>query len=486
MPPDLTTWMWGLNLKGKFEIGEIGTLDTVSAYQKFRTQSNLNVDSSALNLANVDPLVTRGNYFVQELNFTSEKFGGFYFTAGVFYLHRKEEFWPSNFTGFGFVPNANPLDNILEQINGIPDFVQNTYARSKKDSYAAYLELNYDITDKFTITLAGRYSYEKVRVSSNSFLASLLNDPTQISDPRGSHSFKKFTPRAVLRYRFNDDHTAYASYSKGFKSGFVDFSSVGRCPGGPQDASCIPDPVRPETVDSFEIGYKGRIGGVLNVSLAAFHYKYRQIQVFIYRAPTGFYQNAAAGRVNGFDFDFSWEATPELTITLGGSYVDSKYTRFPGAEVYFQKPATAAGVNPVHLAINPAAAACQTPFPCGNYSVPVDVSGGQFQNAPEFTATAAIDWHHDFEAGRLGINVNGTYNSGFPFDVGNHIRQRKYALIGGEISFAPAGIEGLRLIIWGKNLTDKTYLAGSLPTTFGDSVQWAPPRTIGGRVEFRF
>ena len=468
-PPDLTTWMWGASLKGKFEIGEAGTLSSVSAYQKFRTQSNLNVDSSALNFANVDPLVTRGDFYVQELNFASEKFGRFYFTTGAFYLHRKEEFWPSNFTGFGFVNGA------ASQLSGVPDFVQNSYARSKKDSYAAYLELNYDVSDQLTLTLAGRYSYERVRVSQNSLLSSFTNNPTQVEDPRGPQSFKKFTPRAVLRYKINDDHTVYASYSKGFKSGFVDGSQVGRasCPGGPQDVSCFDPIVKPETVDSFEVGYKGRIGGMLDVSLAAFHYQYKQIQVFIYRAPTGFYQNAAAGRLNGFDFDLSLKASPELTIAVGGSYVDSKYTSFPGAQVYFQTPAAGC-------------AAGGLPFPCGNFDRPTNVSGNQLQNAPKFTATASIDYHHDFSAGRIGLNLGMTYNSGFPFDVGNHIRQPEYVLLNGEISFAPSGLQGMRLVVWGKNLTNRDYIAGSLPTTFADSVSWAPPRTYGVRAEYRF
>jgi len=463
-PPDLTTWMWGVNLQGQIGIGELGTLNTVTAFQKFRTQSNLNVDSSALNFANVDPLVTQGDFIIQELNFTSENFGGFYFSTGGFFMNRKEAFWPSNFSGFF---------DLASQLSGVPSFVQNTYTQSKKDSFAGYLELNYDFTEQLTITLAGRYSYETVNVSSTSLLSSFTNDSTQIQDPRGSHNFKKFTPRAVLRYKVNSDHTLYASYSKGFKSGFVDSSAVGRCPGGPQDASCIPDPVQPETVDSFEVGYKGKIAGVLNVSLAAFSYKYKQIQVFIYRAPTGFYQNAAAGSLKGLDFDLAWEATPELTFTLGGSYVDSKYTSFPGAEVYFQ--IAAAGC-----------AAGGLPFPCGNFSAPTDVSGNQLQNAPKLTVTASIDYNHEFDAGRIGINVGGNYNSGFPFDVGNHIRQQKYVLLRGEISFAPSGVEGLRLVIWGKNLTNRNYIAGSLPTTFGDSVQWSPPRTFGGRVEFTF
>ena len=474
-PPDLTTWMWGGNLQGKFGIGEAGTLTTVSAYQRFRTQSNLNVNSTALNFADVNPLITRGDYYIQELNFASEKFGGFYFTAGAFYLHRKEEFWPSNFTGYGFLPVEFGGDPVKSQVTGVPDFVQNTYARSSKNSYAAYLELNYDLSEQFTITLAGRYSYEKVRVSQNGFLPSLTNDSTQIADPRGPQSFKKFTPRAVLRYKVNDDHTLYASYSKGFKSGFVDASQIGRvaCPGGPTDASCFDPIVQPETVNSFEIGYKGRIGGVFNFNLAAFHYDYKQIQVFIYRAPTGFYQNAGAGRINGFDFDLSWNATPELTISGGGSYVDSKYTSFPGAEVYFQTPAAGC-------------AAGGLPFPCGNFSLSTNVAGNQFQNAPKFTANASVDYHHDFSAGRFGINAGLTYNSGFPFDVGGHINQKEYVLLGGEISFAPSGLDGLRLIVWGKNLTNRNYIAGSLPTTFGNSVAWAPPRQYGVRAEFKF
>ena len=79
-----------------------------------------------------------------------------------------------------------------------------------------------------------------------------------------------------------------------------------------------------------------------------------------------------------------------------------------------------------------------------------------------------------------------TYNSGFPFDVGNHIRQKEYVLLNGEISFAPSGLQGMRLVVWGKNLTNRDYIAGSLPTTFADSVSWAPPRTYGVRAEYRF
>jgi iron complex outermembrane receptor protein len=86
----------------------------------------------------------------------------------------------------------------------------------------------------------------------------------------------------------------------------------------------------------------------------------------------------------------------------------------------------------------------------------------------------------------VGINLNGNYNSGFPFDVGGSIRQKKYALINAELSFEPQGIEGLRLSLWGKNLTKHDYIQGTLPTFAADLVSWAPPRTYGVSAEFKF
>ena len=472
-PPDLTTWMWGVNSQGKFELGEVGTLDTVSAYQKFRTQSNLNVDSSALDFRQRRSAGHPRRLLHPGTQLLLAKIRGILFHRGGFLPPPQRAVLALELHRF----RLRPRHDANEQINGIPDFIQNDLSPQLEEQLRGLS--GPELRSFRAVDRHPRRAVQLREIRSLQNGSSVRPWPptirTQIADPRGPQSFKKFTPRAVLRYKVNDDHTLYASYSKGFKSGFLNSSQVGGFVPGrrPADTSCFDPIVQPETVDSFEIGYKGRIGGVFNFNLAAFHYDYKQIQVFIYRAPTGFYQNAGAGRINGFDFDLSWNATPELTISGGGSYVDSKYTRFPGAEVYFQTPAAGC-------------AAGGLPFPCGNFSQSTDVAGNQFQNAPKFTANASIDYRHDFSAGRIGLNAGLTYNSGFPFDVGGHIRQKKYVLLSGEISFAPSGIEGLRLVAWGKNLTNRNYIAGSLPTSFADSVSWAPPRQYGVRAEFRF
>ena len=466
--PDLLARSWGVSLLGKIGIGDFGTLNTVTAFTHAKVTDFVDVDASPINLAEVRPLVTEGQAFIQELNFASAKLGAFSFAAGVFYMNRKEQFIPSQFGGYE-LQLAAPANF---DHTGTYQFQLFDYEKTVKNSYAAYLELNYDITPQLTITAAGRYSYETVLAYHTQLYAPSAPPPLLV-DPRGKFTFKKFTPRAVIRWKPDDNNTLYASYSQGFKSGFVDGSNIGLCPGGPSDGSCLNPTVKPETVDAFEIGYKGRIGSQLTVGLAAFHYKYKDIQVFIYNPPLGKYQNAAEGRLQGFEFDLGWAPSSDLHIDLGGSYVDSKYTKFPGAQVYQQTPA--AGCAAQFLS-----------FPCGNFSASIDATGNQLQNAPKFTATAAIDYGFDTSAGRFGVNLNGSYNSGFPFDSGGHIRQHKYALVNAEVSFSPKALPGLRIVGWGKNLSDHDYLQGTLPTFYADLVSWAPPRTYGIRLEYRF
>jgi iron complex outermembrane receptor protein len=467
--PDLLSETYGTSLLGKIDIGDFGTLSSVTAFQHAKVTDLVDVDAAPINLAEVRPLVILGQAFIQELNFASKKMGRFSFSAGAFYMNRKEQFQPNQFGGYELAtaPAAN-FDR-----TGTYQFQLVDYYKTVKNSYAAYLELNYDITDQLTITAAGRYSYETVLAFHSGGFGFPLTPPSPQADPRGTFTFKKFTPRAVLRYKPDANNTFYASYSQGFKSGFVDGGNIGSCPKGPSDSSCILPPVKPETVDAFEIGYKGRISNQLSFNLSAFHYKYKDIQVFIYRPPTGIYQNAAEGTLNGVDFDFDWQPTHDLRLSLGGSYVDSKYSSFPAAQVYVQTPA--AGCSAQFL-----------PFPCGNFSSSINASGNQLQNAPRFTGTASIDYGFDTSAGRFGVNVNGNYNSGFPFDAGGHIRQKEYMLVNAELSYSPKGMEGLRVVAWGKNLSNHDYLQGSLPTFYADLVSWAPPRTYGVRLEYRF
>jgi len=458
--PDTRIEAYGVSLLGKIRLGDAGTINTVTAYQNVSVLDITDVDQSPVNVGEVD-LPIGMHAFIQELNFLSEKFGGLTVSAGLFFMSRQETYDGQTFSAY-------ITDALAFPARPVPDFVSGSYSENKKDSYASYGDLSYDLSDKLTLTAAGRYSYETQRAFNSAY-----PDPSRYPDPRGAFHFSKFTPRVVLRWKPDDNNTLYASYSRGFKSGLVDNTPIGTCRGGPADTSCLAPPVKPETIDAFEVGYKAYLLDKLSLSLAAFHYKYDDIQVYIYIPPAGVPQNAAAGTVNGAELEGAFRATPDLTFNLGVSYLDTRYTDFPAAAVYVATSATGC-------------AAQFLPFPCGNTQQSQSATGNRLIYAPDWTADASVDYSHQIRAGRLGLNVSGNYDGGFFYDANNRVKQQPYVLLNAELSFAPVSAPGLRLVLWGRNLTDHNYLQSELESPLADAVSWSPPRTYGGRIEYSF
>jgi iron complex outermembrane receptor protein len=456
--PDTIARAYGGSAHGKVEFDNAGTLSEVTSLNNVQSSYQSDVDSSPVNIASFFFAVPEHD-FVQEINFASKKFSGFSFNAGVFYMSKTESYAPL-ITDVGGTPyTVYPAD----PLSAPGSYQYGSVTRYEKHSYAGYLELNYDVTPKLSIQAAGRYADETALVYSSTIYSSAVPLPSPQVDPRGSFSFKRFTPKAVLRYKPDDNNTFYASYSQGFKSGYVDTTNINVCNlVAGNTPACIDPPVKPETVYALEVGYKGKIGDTLDLNLAAFHYLYKDIQVFTYDPPAvGIYQNAAAGKINGFEFDGAWRATHELTLKLAGTYLDAKYTNFPFAEAY-------------------------VPTGFGNTAEQMNVSGNPLMRTAKWTFNGSLDYRKTIAAGEFELFTNATYNSGYSFDVNNRVRQGAYTLIDGEISFAPSGLPGSRFVIWGKNLSNRAILQSVLESQLGDAGSYAPPRAFGVRAEYKF
>jgi iron complex outermembrane recepter protein len=451
---------YGVSLSGEFEVGGLGVINTVTSYRKTNVLNIVDLDMTPVNTLDVY-IDIAGRDFIQEVNFASTDLGRLSILAGLFFMDKRESYRPQ--VTRIFTQNAGMLFNTVFPAL-TPAFTLGAFSRSEKQSYAAYLEGSYDVTDELTITAAGRYSYEKQKVFNIGLpLSYRLGDPPlePLPDVRGSFSFKKFTPRAVIRYKPSHDHTIYASYSKGFKSGYVNPGNVNVCTPSPQ---CLDRPVAPEVVDAFEIGYKGRIARRFEVSLAAFYYLYKDIQVFVYNPgppPLSSYQNAAKGEIKGVEINGTLRATPELTINAGASYIDAKYKEFPSATVYI-------------------------PTGFGNRQTAADVSGKRLMRAPEWTLNGSINYVRALNAGEIGVYVGGSYTSTIFFDPNNRARQPGYALLDAHVSFAPAAVTGARVVVWGRNLTNKPYLQSVLESQIADQASFGDPRTYGVRLEYSF
>lgn len=474
---DTVTRSRGVSLIGKIGVEELGTLNTVAAYNVVNTDNHSDIDGTAVNLGDFT-MNLRGHNYIGEANFVSNKFAGFTLTTGVFFLEKHEGYSPYLFNSrFSFAPGTPP--SVYPELPAPSPYRGGEgayFGDSHKTSYAVYGELNYDITDQLTVTLAGRYSRETQRASNTPIIGAYVPGtprPNLLPDPRGGFHFSKFTPRAVLRYKANDDHVFYLSYSQGFKSGYVNVANI-RCGDATNDFSCIDAPVKPEVVEAFEGGYKGRLFHGLDVNISVFHYNYKDIQVFVYNPILGSrFENAATGKITGADIDIHYRPTPSLTLNGGLSYLHTRYGSFPAATVYIPNPC-------------PASTGLPAGSLCGNSQTAQDVSGNRLLRTPTWTANLSANWVHDTAAGEIGFYAGGSYNSGMYFDPGNRIRQDGYILLDGELSLKPAALPAMRVSVWGKNLTNKTYLQSALQSQLADSVSYAEPRTYGVKFEYQF
>ncbi|MFN3590655.1 MAG: TonB-dependent receptor [Thermaurantiacus sp.] len=85
-------------------------------------------------------------------------------------------------------------------------------------------------------------------------------------------SFQEFTGRAVIDWQITPDNLLYFSYSRGYKSGGINPPL--------QPIFAVPETFDPEFIDAFEIGSKNRfLDGALQLNLTAFYYKYQGLQL---------------------------------------------------------------------------------------------------------------------------------------------------------------------------------------------------------------
>lgn len=425
----------GVVINGEFHAGP-GTLTSITGYSYNTTRYLADADYSPVNFAEASTDHLSASYFSHEMNYLTEKMGSLTFLVGGFFLTGEEVFKYSTFTLQ--VPTLPPADH------GPYTLALDDYGRIEKRIFAFYGDVTLNVTDKLTVTAGGRYTIERQR----GYTAPSRTAPT-IEYWQDPVTFKKFTPRITARYEVLPDANIYASWGKGFKSGIINTKNFAQ------------DPVNPEVIEAFEAGFKGRIASILSVDIATFHYNYKDLQVVAYSPPDYIQQNAASARIKGVEANASLDVTANLKIGGGFAVLDAKYKNFPAAAVF-------------------------VPTGFGNTQVTMDLSGGQMQRAPKFTGNVSVDYSVGTPIGRVGAFGMLYHNSGSSFDVSNRLRQQGYTTVDAQLSLEPAGIDGLRLTLWGKNLGNKAYFASFLNSQFADGVSYAEPRTYGLRAEYKF
>jgi len=424
----------GVSMTATWTIDPEWTLKSVSAFRQGNTKTNIDFDGLPKDYLGV-PGIYSDNQKSEEVQaqYTGGRLRG---VAGIFYMASYA---------------AGDFDEQLANL-GLTDYLQ---GHVKTNSWAGYGDGSFDITDQWTLSLGGRYSYdEKSGQVFNAFYLGLASPafggpaqkPLLVNTNYSNHkSWGDFTPRTSLSYKITPDITTYVSYAEGFRSGGFDIRG---------NALFTPQTVNgynPEKVDTYEAGIKGEyFGHHLNVNADGYYSSYKDQQVGVQIPTAGgvksVIENAGKSHIEGIELEATAKLTSEFMVIASGAYTYAQFDSLPVLN----------GVPPLQ----------------------------GFQYAPKWTGSVDLTYTKDLgDHGTLTTSGTIAYRSFTQlYDTPSVIDQGGYTLLDANITWlAPSGHWSVSLK--GANLTDERYRTGGYNLNgalYGNSVVgfYGAPRTI--------
>ncbi|MET0987014.1 MAG: TonB-dependent receptor [Steroidobacteraceae bacterium] len=421
-----------VTLRGEFDLG-YATLTSLSLYRDEDALLVYDYDGTALPVFSPSFKVLDKTY-TQEFDLASKGDGRLSWVAGLYY-YNNENTYPAFNVSVGGAPYTKFFDTKVES-----------------ESFAGFLDLTYELADQWFLTVGGRYSRDKIDSAfQRTNLAVGAIDPSAV---KTDETFSKFTPRAILRYAVDDNQSVYASYNQGYKAGVFNPSGFST------------EPVDPEEINAYELGYK-LAKTDYRFEASAFYYDYKDLQVASYIGTSAIINNAASSEVYGVDTSFTAQLSERFDLTLGAVWLHARYENYDTAVSYFQV------LDPTSPAF--ALFANQT----------VDASDNDVARSPEITASIGLHYNQPLASGNLDLNANYYYTDKFYFDAVNQFGQDAYGLLNLRATWTTAD-EKWAYAVYGTNVTDEKYRTQVLPGTFAIQQTYGEPAAVGISVTYKY
>ncbi|MGD9661421.1 MAG: TonB-dependent receptor [Porticoccaceae bacterium] len=388
-----------------------------------------------------------------------------------------------------------------------------TYLEQDIESYAAFGNIDYDLTEQLMLKVGARYT--DTTIDAYSCNSDPGNLPQATLPPGGTGAnvadffnflgtnfgTAPFTPigigdcftlnlsgvpgepyidslgednvswRLGLDYQFSDDTLLYGNVSKGYKVGSFPVLA----------ANLVQQlfPVTQESVMAYEIGFKKSLADSrVQLNGAAFYYDYedkqergKRITLF---GPLDNLVNVDESTIQGLEADIVAQVADGLTLTAAVTYIDSEVKEYVGFDVY------------------------------GNANV--DFSGQPLPFTPEFTYSLDLDYQTALADGTLfmGLNLTGQSDSDAVFGAGNlsiddvlvpsplissikeyYFQIESYSTLSARLGYETAD-NRWRFMLWGKNITDEYYYNSVISSSEGGARIAGRPATYGVTVAYQF
>jgi iron complex outermembrane receptor protein len=363
------------------------------------------------------------------------------------------------------------------------------------NSYAAFGQATYSITDRFRLTGGVRYTSDTKRQNSEAhtlpfagfvpgvfpLVPIILDIP---SFPVSDVTFNKVTWKGGVEFDVAPRSLLYASVSTGYKSGVL-FAATGT------------NYSRPETMTAYTIGSKNRFfDNKLQFNLEAFYWDYKDQQIShlgpvqvattpggpIY-GPIFTTENAGAATIYGAEAELLFQPTAHDTLSANVQYLHANYDTLNYQFYSTTGAAPVVGCPTTLTTLTGASAAARI------YAV--NCSGRPVVNAPRWAINAG--YQHVFDLGQAGritaaadtrIETSRFLSIDF-LAVG---QQGSYMMSNAHLTYETAnGAYALTGFV--NNLENALVYANSLQSpakagTFYNQIR--PPRTYGVRLSAKF
>ncbi|MEX0298632.1 MAG: TonB-dependent receptor, partial [Kordiimonas sp.] len=447
----------GIHGSIEWQASDTLTFKSITAYREDYTESVIDFDSLPVDDFDA-PVKYDNDQFSQEfqLQYNSDRLNGVF---GFYYLNASA---------------SNDFDVVLGQLGRSAfgsELVAYTGGKVDTKAWSLFADLTYDVTEAFAVSVGGRYTQDKR--TADIFRGSYLgqgspffgNDAAVFlsasSDFESERTFKDFSPRITLDYKFSDDAKIYAGFSRGFKAGSFD----------PRGANITSPEVEngfdAETLDSYEAGLKATWwDGRARTNIAVFYSEYKDMQIpgslpidtdgdGVNDGFVGTVTNAGKAEIKGIEFEGEFLLSEALTLQTSLNILDAdiKEWLLNGENIADQR---------------------------------------EVQNTPEFMSYVGLSYAMDLGSGTLNFNGNWSHKGSvvqFETPV-PEIDQEAYDIANASIVYV-AEDNVWSFGVHGKNLLDTRYkTAGYNFPTLGlennITTFYGPPLTVTATFSYNF
>ncbi|MEQ5875308.1 MULTISPECIES: TonB-dependent receptor [unclassified Pseudoalteromonas] len=402
---------WGSSLTADWDINNTYTAKFITSYRSSEYEGGLDDDAVALNLSEFPEEGGADQYsFEIQLN---GSFDNMDFVSGLYFFNE------DGFTSSGpfvFSPFNTP-DGFLND-GTTASFGDYGYfdINQETNSYAAYINASYDLSDDLTVGGGLRYSKDKKEADA------LF--PTFAARKYVSADFDAVTWDLNASYQLSNNMNVYGQIQKGYQTG----GFPPRPFGGPDQFVSFDE----TKAINYELGLKGQIHEDVSMMLAVFVTDYTDLAL-PFSDPTaggGFVtivENAGESKAQGIELETTIAFTDDFTLRSAIGYLDSEITEVDD------------GVLGIGKGDSPALTPRWTVMVAPSYFI--DLSNG---------GTVAVNANYSYRSDMQGQSV---------YNQSEHIDSRE--LVGFNISYLnPNG--DFEVTLYGENVLNEVYDVGRL------------------------